>query len=105
MSDQLEVTLSTGIFIPNVNAVRVRHRAGLVYLFVDDCLVEMRTPIAHKTGFALVCQAGEAMENEFIILRINGDDLNFPTHNARQIGAALLRKADDADDFQQQMTH
>ena len=64
----LEVTRSAGFFTPNVNAVRVNQRYGLVYLMAGGKVIEMRTPAAHKTGFALVKQAGEALHNEFIIL-------------------------------------
>jgi len=75
-----------------------------VYLLVDDKMLEMRTPAAHKTGFALVKQAGEALPGEFVVLKVNGYALNFPPKSATQVGGALLRKADDADDFQKRMS-
>lgn len=106
-NDILEVTRSAGFFSPNVGMVAVRQRYGLVYLFVDDRdPLEMRTPAAHKTGFALVKMAGEALQNklnEFVVLRINGVALNFPPKGAKKVGAALLRRADDADDFQKRI--
>ena len=102
-TDKLEVTRSAGFFMPNVNTVRVKQKTGLVYLLIDDRLLEMRTPEAHKTGFAMVKIAGEAVQNEFVVLRINGVALNFPPKGATKVGAALLRKADDADDFQKRI--
>ena len=103
-NDMLEVTRSAGFFSPNVNAVRVRHQYGLVYLFVDDHdPLEMKTLAAHKTGFAMVKHAGEALHNEFVILKVNGVALNFPPKSAEKVGVALLRKSDDADDFQKRI--
>ena len=102
-NDILEVTRSAGFFSPNVGAVVVRQVYGMVYMFIDEKILEMRTPAAHKTGFAMVRHAGEALENEFVILRINGVALNFPPKSAKQVGAALLRRADDADDFQKRI--
>jgi len=103
MNNKMEVTRSAGFFSPNVNEVRVRQRYGLVYLMAGDKVLEMRTPLAHKTGFDLVKQAGEALPGEFVILRVNGQELNFLSHQAKQIGGSLLRKADDADDFQKRL--
>ena len=99
----LTVTRSAGFFTSNVREVRVRQRYGLVYLLVDGKLLEMTTPKAHRTGFDLVKQAGEALPNEFVVLKINGESLNFPSATAKQVGASLLRKADDADDFQKRL--
>jgi hypothetical protein len=48
----------------------------------------------------MVKQAGSALPGEHVVLKVNGDALNFPPEGAKQVGAALLRKADDADDFQ-----
>jgi hypothetical protein len=100
MNDGLEVSLSTGLYVPNVQQATAATRNGLVYLLIDGKMLEMRTPAAHKTGFAMVKQAGSALPGEHVVLKVNGDALNFPPEGAKQVGAALLRKADDADDFQ-----
>jgi len=78
----------------------MRSRGGLVYALIGDKMLEMRTPEAHRIGFAMCKKAGEAEAGELIIVKINGTELQFPPNNARQVGGALLRKADDADDFQ-----
>jgi len=83
--------------------VSVRHREGMVYLLANGKVLPLRTPAAHATGFALVKEAGLALDTEFVVLEINGAALNFPTKSAKQIGAALLRKADAADDFQKRI--
>jgi len=103
MTDALSVTRANGLLVPNIREVRARTRHGLVYLLVDDKMLEMQTPAAHKTGFALVKQSGEALPGEFVVLKVNGYALNFPPKSAKQVGAALLRKADDADDFQKRI--
>ena len=104
MTDSIEVTRKAGIYHPNVQKVVVpQQKNGLVYALINDSLLEMRTPAAHKVGFALVRQAGEASPSENIVLLINGVALNFPPKGAKQFGAALLRRADDADDFQKRV--
>ena len=97
----IEVTRSAGFFSPNVDRGFVRQRHGFVYLFIDGRTpLKMRTPTAHKTGFAMVVQAAKALPNEFVVLKVNGEELNFPSPAAKQVGGSMLRKADDADDFQ-----
>lgn len=71
-----------------------------MYALIGDKMLEMRTPEAHRIGFAMCKQAGLAEPGELIVVKINGSELQFPPNNARQVGGALLRKADDADDFQ-----
>lgn len=103
MSDSIEVSLQKGFFHQTVE-VRVRSRHGLVYLKVGDKVLPMQTPAAHRLGMAMVTKGGEAQPGELVIVKINGEGLQFPPSNAKQVGGALLRKADDADDFQQQRT-
>ena len=105
MTDSIEVSRSVEILTVGTFTVRVRSRYGLVYWLIGDKVLELRTPAAHKTGFALVKHASEATANELVVVKINGEKIQFPPSNAKQVGAALLRKADDADDFQQQRIH
>ena len=100
-NNTFEVTRSAGFFTPNVSAVRVpQQKHGLVCMVIDGKPIVMNTTKAHRTGFDMVKNAGEALHNEFVILRVNGVALNFPPQSAEKVGAALLRRADDADDFQ-----
>ena len=101
LSDTLELARSAGIFFTNVNVIRVpQQKYGLVGLVIDGRAVTMNTTKAHRTGFDMVKHAGEALHNEFVVLKINGVALNFPPKGAKKVGAALLRRADDADDYQ-----
>lgn len=99
----IEVSRKIGIYSENV-IHRVRTRNGLVYWIIGDKAVEMRTPEAHRIGFALCKQAGEAEGAELIIVKLHGRELQFLPNTAKKVGAALLRKADAADDFQLQRT-
>jgi len=100
MSDKIEITRKKAVYIASTLVIRVRSRHGLVYWFIGAKPVEMTTTAAHDTGFAMVMQADQAEPGELVIVKINGVAVQFLPHNAKQVGGALLRKADDADDFQ-----
>ena len=100
MSDRIEITRKRVIYTESTVVMRVRSRHGLVYWFIGEKPVEMTTTAAHDTGFGMVMQADQAEAGELVIVKINGVAVQFLPHNAKQVGGALLRKADDADDFQ-----
>ena len=100
MSDSFEITRKLAVYVASTFTVRVRSRFGLVYALFGNKPLKMTTTEAHDRGFKMVKLAGEAEPGELIIVKINGSELQFPPSNARQVGGALLRKADDADDFQ-----
>ena len=100
MNDSLKVTRKKAVYTNTNSSVAVRSRYGLVYLNVGDKTLEMKTPTAHGLGMALAKQAGLAERGELVIVIINGVDVQFLPSSARQVGGALLRKADDADDYQ-----
>jgi hypothetical protein len=104
MSDSIEVDLDRGLYEGRYAQTRVRTQGGLVCWLVGDKAVTMRTLVAHRVGFALVKKSAEAGPGELVSVKINGDSIQFIPNNARQVGGALLRKADDADDFQIQRT-
>lgn len=81
----------------------VRAEGPLVVLYVDQKKVEMTTPTAHTVAFQLIRTADDCIADEFVVLTINRADIDLPPKGARQLGAALLRKSDTADDFQ--LTH
>lgn len=99
----ISVDLCTGICEVPADTVSAAMRKGMVYLVVGAKVLEMNTTNAVETGLAMVTKAGEAMPNEFVRLKARGLSLDFPSISANQIGAALLRKADVADDFQRRM--
>lgn len=96
----LDVTKATGVMRGTPSRVAVRQDGPIVVLFVADKSVQMTTPIAHRVGFALVVNARDCAPAEFVRLTINGESVDFPPRSARQVGGALLRKADGADDWQ-----
>jgi hypothetical protein len=99
----ITVELHAGPYAPSVDAFRVGHRFGSVILTLGDKLLEMGTVIAHRTGFQLVKKAHEAKHvNACVRLRVESSDFLLLPNEATQLGGALLRKADDADDFQRQ---
>ena len=98
--NSLQVSCETGVFIPQTYDVRVATRIGLVYIKIDDKVLEMNTVSAVDTGMALAKFAGQIAPDEYIKLKLNGESFDLLAENALQIGGALLRKADDADDYQ-----
>ena len=100
MNDKLIVDKRDGLFVPNVLSARTAHRYGLVGLIIDGRVIEMKTPKAHRTGFDMCKLAGQCLPREYVVLNINDVEFNFPPQQAKQVGGSLLRKADDADDFQ-----
>jgi len=100
MSDRIEITRKRAVYSDSTLVIRVRSRHGLVYWFIGEKPLKMTTTAAHDSGFGMVMQADLAEPGELVIVKINGVAVQFLPHNAKQVGGALLRKADDADDFQ-----
>lgn len=99
----IEVTRKRKVYDGTTFTNRVRDRQGLVYWAIGEKVIELKTPRAHQAGFDMVRQAGEAEPSELIVVTINGEEVDFPPELAMQVGGALLRKADAADDFQQRI--
>ncbi len=100
MNSSISVDLKTGIFQPVIMNIRVRSENGQVLLLIRDKVVKFTTIAAHRAGFDLVKKSAEALPKEFINLKINNHSTNLLPEHATKVGTALLRKADDADDFQ-----
>lgn len=89
--------------ITEAHEIRVGTRGPMVVMFIDTAPVPLLTPDAHRLGFALIREAdlcvaeGAAL---IIVMTVNGTEVEVPPVNARQIGVALLRRSDFADDFQ-----
>lgn len=93
------------VFSQPTQQVIVRGQHSMVLLFVGgltgNC-VELSTPAATELGLALVKEGGLVQYGEVVVLSINHVDLEIPSELALQIGGALVRKADKADDWQRQ---
>ena len=80
--------------------IAVRATGPYVVVFIDGAGLPFLTTTVHPVGFQLVRLAQQAEKGDVVVFNINGTDIDLPPENARQIGAALLRKADVADDWQ-----
>ena len=88
------------IFVPEIARITVRHEFGKVVMFIEDKRVELSSITAHEIGLT-VARAIPTMEvYEMIVITINNRKVELPKPFASKVSTALLRKADDADDFQ-----
>lgn len=87
-------------FVPSAANIVVRTEYGLVILFVDDKRLEMSTPVAVKIGLALCLTSDVTVQREIVVFNISGFEVLLLPETAMRIGAAILRKADRADDWQ-----
>lgn len=84
----------------NAHHVVVNSKLGKVYLFLDGRGVEMSPLTAHDIGYTIAMKVPVLAPDEMIVLIINGEKLELLPDLAQRISTALLRKADDADDWQ-----
>lgn len=88
-------------YVPPPGAIRIRSQGPDVWLLIGDKILELTTPVAMKIAFALVGHAKECEGTpDFVVLAINGEELHLLPAIATQIGGALVKKADKADDWQ-----
>ena len=76
----------------------VRRVDGRVHMFINDKQMDMNTTNAHDMGLALGLT--QLAPDEMSILTINGERIDLFDPLANKLTAALLRKADAADDWQ-----
>jgi len=86
------------IYVPKITQIVVRHEMGMVILFIDLKRVELTTLIAHSIGYNI--HMVKLAPNEMIVLSINGEEIELLWSVAKKLATGLLRKADDADDWQ-----
>ena len=106
--NRISVVRDNKNFNPILDKIRVRSEGPLVVMILREKKIELRTPTAHKIGFALIRAADDCIKvnrepgaKEFVALTINTTaDIHLPPDAARKLGAALLRRSDPADDFQ-----
>ena len=89
-----------GVLIPSTHEIRVKAVGGKIGVLVDGKPAEtLSTVETHRNGFDMIRLADKCHDG-FIRIRINGKPIDVTGELAKKIGAALLRKADQADDFQ-----
>lgn len=96
----ITVDRSSSIPICTVNEIRVNTRGPMVGMSLDGAAIEITTTQAIDAGMKIVKFSDTLLPNESVLVTINGTALYLMPSHARSIGGALLRKADDADDFQ-----
>jgi len=98
-SDSYMVDVRSRVSNPNLpSSLGVRHREGRVLMFINDKLVNLNTVNAHRIGLDLAKSVLAPDEMRVIIL--NGEQVDLPDPLAHRLAASLLRKADEADDWQ-----
>lgn len=100
----VEIDRIPTVYIPTVNKMVVRQFFRNVLLLVDDKRVELTTIIAHKIGYTIAMAIPKLAPNELIVLKINGERIELLPDTASKLSTGLLRKADDADDYQRGIT-
>jgi hypothetical protein len=88
------------IYAPKIKQIVIRHEFGMVIMFVDNRRVELTTIIAHKIGLVIARAIPKLEPNEMIVITINSERIELLPLVAQRASTALLRKADDADDWQ-----
>lgn len=86
--------------IPQGVVIAVRASGPYVVVFIDGAGLPFLTTTVHPIGFAMIRLAQQSERGDVVVFNINGVGIDLPPDKARQIGAALLRKADTADDWQ-----
>jgi hypothetical protein len=96
----IKVELKSGIYSSNSPIFKIKHNMGRVLLGADNKIIEMNTVTAHKLGFSLIKKSNEALQQDYISLSINGEEMGILPIQAKQLGAGILKKAIAADDYQ-----
>lgn len=96
----VEVAAKPLVYAPEFKQIVVRHKFGKVILFLDDIRVAMSTIIAHNIGMAIHKGLSRLEPGEMIVIVINRRRVELLQASAMRVATALLRKADDADDWQ-----
>ena len=100
MPDTLEIeTIAIpALYYQEPYEIRAQHYYGMVRLKIGDKVMELSTTIAYDVGRAIL--TADVAPNEMIMLVINGEQVKLLLPFAKQMAVGLVRKADDADDWQ-----
>lgn len=95
---KIEIEKKPIAYIQEIGNIVIRHEYGKVVMFVRGKRVEFDTITAHDIGYNVAMAQLES--NELIVFIINGERIQLLGEVAKKVAIALLRKADDADDWQ-----
>ncbi len=96
----IKVDLKNGIYVQTHPRAKISHFFGKVVIKIGAGIMEMTTTAAHKLAFALLRKSQEALASDYVIMSINGVNINLLKKEAKRIAANLLKYSDDADDYQ-----
>ena len=100
----LSVRLADSQPIETKHVFVVRTEGELVVMFIDDKRLELGTVLAYETGAKMATLANTATDGMAVLFTVNNESVYLPADKARQVGVALCRKADTADEFQKKGT-
>ena len=95
---ELEVVRKPPVYVPTIYKIIAQHYYGMVRLKIGDRFCELSTTIAYDIGRAIL--TADVAPDEMILLIINGERVELLLPIAKRVAIALIRKADDADDWQ-----
>lgn len=81
-----------------VDKIYIRHRFGVVYLMMGKKVHSLTTTIAYDVGRVILL--ADIAPDEMFMLSINGERVELLSSIARKVAIGLVRKAEDADDWQ-----
>jgi len=92
---------------PDVNIIKsdrlhVQHKMGKVLLLFGNSMIRMNTITSHKLGLSIGLMAPKLDPDSVIELLISGESLKMEYEVALRVSGAILKKTDDADDYQLQ---
>jgi len=109
----IRISRNSGQYVQRENWIGIRWQGPYVVLLIDNKTIPITTVQAHAVGWQMLREADDCIREanngvlwnghrarQSVILTVNGQSLNISPAKARKIAAALLRKADYADDFQ-----
>lgn len=93
------------LYVQPVGECRVRQHGDRVHVLIGGKLLDMTTPAAVKLGLALATNGGAcAYLGDVVSIQIGSEQLTLLPAIASKLGGLILRKADQADDFQRGIT-
>jgi len=95
---EIEVVAKPLVYIPTIDKIYVRHRFGVVYLIMGEKVQPLTTTVAYDIGRVILL--ANLPPDEMFMVSINGERVELLSPIARKVAIGLVRKADDADDWQ-----
>jgi len=95
---EVEAVARPLVYIPTIDKIYIRHRFGVVYLIMGNKVQPLTTTVAHDIGVVILL--ANLAPDEMFMVSINGERVELLPPIAIKVAIGLVRKADDADDWQ-----